>query len=276
MKPRIIRKVIHRAPSVSLGKHGAEMHTPEVSDHGSMGGLLDDDHTQYLLASGGRDLTGTQNTQTLLPVTTGMYDLGSLAKKYATAYITSLLSTVGSFSTSVTTNQILEFGAGAGVTIDGVLCKDGDVVVGGNGLVTTNLEVNELSSTFLRIVAKGTTTKRSFQVDILSANSFEGATAVCTMRPKIDNWPQTQLQAWTGAAWTECLNIKGGLWGQFAEIVKAGDITMLDQKMMQLGTYTDAQRPAAGTAGRVIFNTDDGMPNYDDGTDWRDVNGNIT
>jgi len=60
------------------------------------------------------------------------------------------------------------------------------------------------------------------------------------------------------------------------DIPRAGDITMLDQKMMQFGTYTDAQRPAAGTAGRWIFNTDDGMPNYDDGTDWRDINGNIT
>lgn len=60
------------------------------------------------------------------------------------------------------------------------------------------------------------------------------------------------------------------------DTVHDGDITMLDQKMMQLGTYTDAQRPAAGTAGRMIFNTDDGMPNYDDGVNWRDINGNIT
>lgn len=59
-------------------------------------------------------------------------------------------------------------------------------------------------------------------------------------------------------------------------ILRGGDITMLDQKMLTIGTYTDAQRPAAGTTGRVIFNTDDGMPNYDDGTNWRDINGNIT
>ena len=39
---------------------------------------------------------------------------------------------------------------------------------------------------------------------------------------------------------------------------------------------TDANRGAAGNLGRVIFNTDDGMPNYDDGTNWRDINGNIT
>lgn len=39
---------------------------------------------------------------------------------------------------------------------------------------------------------------------------------------------------------------------------------------------TDATRGAAGNAGRWIFNTDDGQPNYDDGVNWRDINGNIT
>ena len=66
------------------------------------------------------------------------------------------------------------------------------------------------------------------------------------------------------------------MWQGWLDILRAGDIAMLDQKMMTFGTYTDAQRPAAGTAGRWIFNTDDGMPNYDDGTNWRDINGNIT
>lgn len=31
---------------------------------------------------------------------------------------------------------------------------------------------------------------------------------------------------------------------------------------------TDATRPAPGTAGRVVFNVDDGNLNIDDGTDW--------
>lgn len=35
-----------------------------------------------------------------------------------------------------------------------------------------------------------------------------------------------------------------------------------------LQSYNDAGRPAAGTAGRVIFNTDDGNINIDDGTNW--------
>jgi len=69
--------------------------------------------------------------------------------------------------------------------------------------------------------------------------------------------------------------VASGVDGEF-RIQRGGNITMLDQKMMTIGTYTDAQRPVASTPGRVIFNTDDGMPNYDDGTDWRDINGNIT
>jgi hypothetical protein len=40
--------------------------------------------------------------------------------------------------------------------------------------------------------------------------------------------------------------------------------------------YTNATRPAAGTAGRAIWNSDDNMLNIDDGTNWRDTNGNIT
>jgi len=81
-----------------------------------------------------------------------------------------------------------------------------------------------------------------------------------------------RMRSHTGAAYQTAIELVGG----YADIPRAGDITMLAQKMMTFGTYTDAQRPAAGTAGRWIFNTDDGMPNYDDGTDWRDINGNIT
>lgn len=78
----------------------------------------------------------------------------------------------------------------------------------------------------------------------------------------------------TVAGWREL--VRYGTASDEFNIKRGGDIIMLDQKMMTLGTYTDAQRPAAGTAGRIIFNTDDGFPNYDDGTNWRDINGNIT
>jgi len=40
--------------------------------------------------------------------------------------------------------------------------------------------------------------------------------------------------------------------------------------------YSDGTRPAAGTIGRVIFNTDDNFLNVDDGTNWRDPTGAVT
>jgi len=31
---------------------------------------------------------------------------------------------------------------------------------------------------------------------------------------------------------------------------------------------SDADRPSPGIQGRSFFNTDDGLPNYDNGSDW--------
>lgn len=47
-----------------------------------------------------------------------------------------------------------------------------------------------------------------------------------------------------------------------------GDVTMAATQMLTIGVYADGSRPAAGTAGRVIFNTTDGNLNIDDGTNW--------
>lgn len=41
-------------------------------------------------------------------------------------------------------------------------------------------------------------------------------------------------------------------------------------------SYTDGTRPAAGTAGRIIFNTTDGQLNIDDGTNWTLPDGTTT
>jgi hypothetical protein len=45
---------------------------------------------------------------------------------------------------------------------------------------------------------------------------------------------------------------------------------------MQVGVFTDANRGAAGTAGRIIFNSDDGQLNIDDGTNWTLPDGTTT
>ena len=41
-------------------------------------------------------------------------------------------------------------------------------------------------------------------------------------------------------------------------------------------SYNDTTRPAAGVAGRVIFNTDDGNLNIDNGTNWIHPSGGTT
>ena len=43
-----------------------------------------------------------------------------------------------------------------------------------------------------------------------------------------------------------------------------------------LRSRTDANRGAAATAGRIIFNTDDAAINVDDGTNWTDAQGTNT
>lgn len=44
----------------------------------------------------------------------------------------------------------------------------------------------------------------------------------------------------------------------------------------QMPVKTDASRGAAGTAGLVIFNSDDGQLNIDDGTNWTLPDGTAT
>lgn len=44
----------------------------------------------------------------------------------------------------------------------------------------------------------------------------------------------------------------------------------------RLPVYTDGTRPSPGDAGLMIFNSDDGAPNWDDGTTWVDATGTPT
>lgn len=45
---------------------------------------------------------------------------------------------------------------------------------------------------------------------------------------------------------------------------------------LQLPVLEDSNRGNPGQAGRVIFNTDDGQINIDDGTDWTLSDGTVT
>lgn len=53
-----------------------------VSDHGSITGLLDDDHPQYFLVDGSRSVTGS-----ILPSTNSTYDLGSASYRFRDIYL---------------------------------------------------------------------------------------------------------------------------------------------------------------------------------------------
>lgn len=73
-------------------------------------------------------------------------------------------------------------------------------------------------------------------------------------------------------------------WGLAADattgVVKATDGSTgnghLKAASFYLVPYTDSTRPAAGTAGRVIYNSDDGKLNIDNGTNWTLPDGTVT
>lgn len=95
------------------GKIGAGWLDSADIDHGSVGGLTDDDHTQYALADGTRAITGSQQ-----------------------------------FDVNVKTDTIIEKTAAAGVTVDGCLIKDGvaadaDTLDGVQGTSYARLDVSE-------------------------------------------------------------------------------------------------------------------------------------
>ncbi|MCK5018667.1 MAG: hypothetical protein KAS32_16520, partial [Candidatus Peribacteraceae bacterium] len=72
--------------SVTLAQVGGTL------DHGSLNGLSDDDHTQYILVDGSRDFTGSQNAQNILPVTDSTYDLGSSSVFWRTIYTDDIIA----------------------------------------------------------------------------------------------------------------------------------------------------------------------------------------
>ncbi|MBI4299033.1 MAG: hypothetical protein HY666_04650 [Chloroflexi bacterium] len=60
------------------------------------------------------------------------------------------------------------------------------------------------------------------------------------------------------------------------KIYADGGIDLASQTFLLVGVYSDATRPAPGTAGRVIYNTTDANLNIDNGTNWILPNGTVT
>lgn len=100
---------------------------------------------------------------------------------------------------------------------------------------------------------------------------------------------------WLGAGGSSTGNRKGGEWdaiggaasgtGDGGDVGLEGGSSVSGSKgkviikgltHLMVGIFADANRGAAGTNGRVIFNTDDGNLNIDDGTNWILPDGTIT
>jgi hypothetical protein len=103
--------------------------TGSVADHGGLGGLADDDHTQYLLASGARDIAGD-----LLPDGDGTRDLGNTTDRFAEAHVD-----------AVFTDAIDDAGGAAGVGF----------VVGGFPSTDSALDFGKSGKTWQHLWAEG-------------------------------------------------------------------------------------------------------------------------
>lgn len=208
-----------------------------VTDHGALAGLTDDDHTQYA------SLNGRSGGQTLKGGTAASENLNLQSTSHATK---------------------------------GDIVADSDIDIGSKHLLYSNISLREYGTAYLRIYDRAGINIRHLSCNILNLGRIE-----CTLFNYLSlytravNDSKFEIYAYD-SGYKLMAGSYGGTHGGCFKIPRGGDITMLDQMMLTIGTYTDAQRPAAGTVGRVIFNTDDGMPNYDDGSNWRDVNGNIT
>jgi len=90
-----------------------------VSDHGSITGLLDDDHPQYLLVDGSRSVSGS-----IIPSTNSAYDLGSPTYRFRDIYLSGTSINLGgveitSDGTSISLPPIASISGG--MTISGAM-----------------------------------------------------------------------------------------------------------------------------------------------------------
>jgi len=135
---------------------------PATIDHGSLAGLGDDDHTQYLRVNGARNSTGYQR-----------------------------------FEDTVATDFIAEHTVGAGVEIDSLLVKDGsarpnvnvnpgtgaislnvpiETVAGGGGGVTRTLPTAVGNRGLTFIVKKNDAAAGTITIDTTGGQTIDGAT----------------------------------------------------------------------------------------------------
>jgi len=200
--------------------------------------------------------------------------LGGIEQARITVLRTLLIDTIG------------ELTAAAGVTIDGVLLKDGgatltnDLDVGtASKILFSDIGFRRGSASWIYLRNAADTAYKGLMMGALKATSFESngvSNFIIKSRAIVSGVIRLDAYDVGASGWETVACAYSHATQPYFDILKGGDITMLDQKMMTLGTYTDAQRPAAGTAGRIIFNTDDGQLNVDDGTNWTLPDGTAT
>lgn len=86
---------INTATSGDLLKYNGSQWINAVADHGSMTGLSDDDHTQYLLADGSRAVGGS-----LIPDANEQYDLGSSTYRFRDLFLSGTSINLGGVTIS--------------------------------------------------------------------------------------------------------------------------------------------------------------------------------
>jgi len=166
----------------------------------------------------------------------------------------------------------------------------GDIDLAANKLQFTNLSLKQFSTIMGGCYTRnGVTlldwlTRRLIWTEYLRPSSAVSDGYIQTYE---DNTQHLHLRSYNTVQRT-CIDLINGR----ADIPRAGDIIPVGlsydcgsalipwfnfyTRQVSLNIFTDATRPAAASAGRVIYNSDDVGLNIDDGTNWRDTDGNIT
>jgi hypothetical protein len=111
---------------------GGNLATAPVSDHGSMTGLMDDDHTQYLLVDGTRSVTGS-----ILPATDSAYDLGSASYRFRDIFLSG--SSINLGGVEITSD-------GTSISLPPISSISGDMTVSG-AMTLPNAKIETITVT---------------------------------------------------------------------------------------------------------------------------------
>jgi len=184
--------------------------------------------------------------------------VGWLTDWNASNYYIEMDSASGLISVYIAGSKIASFDSG-GLQMTGL----GDVDVGANGLVTTNLELNQEDANYLRIVTKGTVSKKSLHVLNINADanifcgSFTGTFTSSNIQTKGATNAAFNFRAWRTGGYDLVAAVKanaGAAGTAYFDIYQGGDITMLDAKNIAVNTTTGTKIGTATNQKLGFFN----------------------